>query len=209
MNRFLFLPLCFALITDAYAQGTVLFYNHVPTIGLDAPVFDVGGQNFLAGYPFFAQLYAGPAASSLTPIGFPLVFQTGPGAGHWTAGFDGGYARIITTVAPGDTAFVQVRAFSVVTGQNYEDVLARGGRHGESLVFSVITGGDTKNGTQPPSLPAYLTGLQSFSLTGVDPVPAAPEPTTTALLLTGGLIAGVLRYRSRRRETARPVRGQR
>src|SRR5678815_2369879 len=56
MNRFLFLPVCFALITDAYAQGTVLFYNHVPTIGLDAPVFDVGGQSFLAGWPFYAQL---------------------------------------------------------------------------------------------------------------------------------------------------------
>jgi hypothetical protein len=208
MNRFLFLPVCFALITDAYAQGTVLFYNHVPTIGLDAPVFDVGGQSFLAGWPFYAQLYAGPAASSLTPIGSEVVFQAGPGAGYWI-GFNGGLTRIITTVAPGESAFVQVRVFSVLTGGNYEDVLARGGKHGESLIFSVITGDDTKNGTQPPSLPAYLTGLQSFSLTGVDPaVPAVPEPTTTALLLTGGLIAGVLRYERRRRETARPVRGQ-
>jgi hypothetical protein len=209
MNRFLFVPICFALITDAYAQGTVLFYNHVPTIGLDAPVFDVGGQSFLAGYPFFAQLYAGPAVSSLTPIGSALPFQTGPGAGYWTAGFDGGFTRIITTVAPGESAFVQVRVFSLLTGRTYEDVLAHGGKHGESLISSVITGGDTKNGTQPPGLPAYLTGLQSFSLTGVDPVPAVPEPTTTALLLTGGLVAGVLRYRSRRRETASPVHGQR
>jgi hypothetical protein len=207
MNRFLFLPICFALITDAYAQGTVLFYNHVPTIGLDAPVFDVGGQRFLAGYPFYAQLYAGPAALSLTPVGSALVFQTGAGAGYWTAGFDGGFTRIITTVPPGESAFVQVRVFSNVTGGNYEDVLAHGGKHGESLIFSVLTGGDTKNGTQPPNQPAYLTGLQSFSLTGFDP--EVPEPTTTALLLTGGLIAGVLRYTSRRRETARPVHGQR
>src|SRR5689334_19485123 len=53
-----------ATATVAFAQGTLYFSNHVPSAGLEAPVFDTDGVTGVQGYWFQAQLYAGAAASS-------------------------------------------------------------------------------------------------------------------------------------------------
>ena len=84
--------------------------------------------------------------------------------------------RSIPNVPPGETAFLQVRISSA------------DGKHVESSIFSVTTGGDTRNGTQPPTLPAYLVGLHSITLT--------PEPSTVALFIVAGIVALCARART-------------
>jgi hypothetical protein len=176
---------------QVWAQGTVYFYNHVPSAGLDAPVYDTDGKTPLLGAQFQAQLYAGASAESLGPVGAVAYFTSQPG--YWL-NYDGSLTRIIPGVAAGSVAYAQVRVWSSYSGTTYERAAAVNGKHGQSTVFTVLTGGDTQGGTEPPSFPGYLTELRSFNLTGVDPV---PEPSTMALLLVAG--AGALLWGSRNR----------
>src|SRR6185503_13586679 len=101
---------------------------------------------------YLAQLYAGPDASSLQPIGAAVWF---PGPGRFSSG-----TRTITSVPPGGLATVQVKAWEAAYGTTYEQALAAGGKTGASLIFTVVTG----SAGSPFSPPADLTGLQSFSL---------------------------------------------
>lgn len=161
----------------AYAQGTVNFANIVLSGGarvVDAPVFAADGTTRLAGTGFQAQLYAGPNAGSLAAIGNPTGFLTGTGAGY----FNGG-TRTIDTVAPGANAAIEVRAWDTSSGATFAAASIKGSSPG----LSIATGG---SGT-PPSLPANLVGLQSFSL--------VPEPSTLAL---GALGALALLFRRRK-----------
>ncbi len=74
---------------------------------------------------------------------------------------------------------------------------AAGGKHGQASIFSVITGGVTQNDTTPPTFPAFLTDLKSFSLTGFEP--DIPEPSPGLLLaLAGGLFLGLRQIWPRR-----------
>jgi hypothetical protein len=183
MKNLLFPCLILAVLPAAvFGQGTVYFYNHVPSVGLDAPVFNTDGQTPLTGANFVAQLYGGPDAKDLLPIGDLAVFA-GSQPGYWVS-FGSSLDRTIPTVAPGAEAFVQVRVWSTQLGSTYDQVEAAGGKHGESSVFSVITGGVTQGGTLPPTFPAFLTDLKSFSLTGIEP--DIPEPGTGLLFLLGG-----------------------
>ena len=166
------------MAAGAYAQGTVNFNNRVTgaTPPLDAPVFQgaIGGAR-LDGAQYMAQLYAGPSAGALAPIGAAVPFRSGTGAGYWNPAPDA--TRIIPTVAPGADAFIKVVAWDTTGGfTTYEAFLAAGGK-GESSVFSVKTGGVGA----PPSLPAALVGLTSFAVTPI------PEPTVIALGVIGGL----------------------
>jgi len=180
MKKILLAAACVAATIGALAQGTVNFSNLPGAIGgAGAPIHDTDGTTGLAGTAFFAQLYAGPDAGSLAPIGAAVNFRTGAGAGFVTAA---DLSRAIATVAPGATAQVQVRAWRASDGATYDAAVAAGGHYGFSNVFTVATGG---SGT-PPSLPANLVGLQSFSL--------IPEPSTIAL---GALGAAALLLRRR------------
>lgn len=88
--------------------ATVHFSNRVPqaTPPIDAPIFDIDGATPLEGYAvravlyrspttaftpfpqpllsdnFVAQIYAGPSADSLGPMGYPAGFGTGTNAGY-------------------------------------------------------------------------------------------------------------------------------
>lgn len=145
--------------------GTVVFANYSPAAGIDAPVFDSDGTNRLAGAAFLAQLYAGPDESHLAPVGGAVPFMTGTGAGYVDKG-PGGNVVQIPSVEPGALAFVQMRAWESARGADFETALAGGGRCGRSLVIQVQTGG----AGSPPSVPAALVGLQSFTV-GVEAVP--------------------------------------
>jgi hypothetical protein len=188
MNRPIFLLSLFLSCCAAMAQGTVFLYNHIPAVGLDAPVFDTDGLSLLQGYQFQVQLYAGPTADHLSPVGPAASFGLQPG--YWSS-WGESLDRTIPDVPPGDTAFCQVRVWSFLLGPNYEAVEAADGKHGQSSVFSVTTGGDS-GGTEPPTFPAFLVGLKSFSLTGTEPT---PEPTTIALLATAAALCWFARRR--------------
>jgi len=173
MKRLLAGIACLALCVGAFAQGTVSFNNSATALGVPggAPVFDLDGTTRLAGTAYLAQLWAGPDVNSLTAWGDAVAFRTGAGAGFWNPGADS--TRIIGTVAPGAVAQVQVRAWEAAGGTTYTAAVAGGFKYGSSATLSIATGGVG----QPPSLPAALTGLTSFSL--------VPEPATYALLALG------------------------
>lgn len=173
MKRLLAGIACLALCVGAFAQGTVNFNNSPGAVGgTGAPVFDVDGTTRLEGTAYWAQLFAGPDGSSLAAYGDPLNFRTGAGAGFFnTTGVD--TSRAIGTVAPGAVATIEVRAWEAAGGTSYDQALAGGFKTGASAQFTVATGG----AGVPPSLPANLVGLTSFSL--------VPEPSTYALLALG------------------------
>lgn len=168
-----------ALLVVAYAsqaQGTVNFNNRVSGV-VDAPVFDVNGTTKLEGAAFQAGLYEG---NNL--VGAAVPFRTGAGAGYWNP--VGGADRT-TSVAPGAAVTLTVKAWEASGGATYAAAVAAGAKAGSSEAFTVTTGG----AGSPPSLPANLVGLKSFSLTQV------PEPTTLAL---GALGAAALLFRRRK-----------
>jgi len=173
MKRLLAGIACLALCVGAFAQGTVNFNNSPAAVGgTGAPVFDVDGTTRLAGTAYLAQLFAGVDANSLQPYGAALTFRTGAGAGFFnTTGVD--TSRAITTVAPGAVATIEVRAWEAAGGTTYDSAVAGGFKAGISSAITVTTGG----AGSPPSLPANLVGLTSFSL--------IPEPSTYALLALG------------------------
>jgi hypothetical protein len=176
MKKALMILSSMLVAVGAFAQGTVNFAAKV-TGNYDAPVFldTVGGPN-KAGAGYMAQLYAGPSASALAAIGSPVAFLTGANAGYWRSA-----ALAIPSVAPGATASVQIRAWATSAGATYEQALASGSGFGTSTpILSVVTGG----AGSPPSLPAELTGLTSFAISGGVVI---PEPSVLALGALGGL----------------------
>ena len=128
------------------------------------PVITTYGEK-LDGPRYMAELYAGTDILSLAPIGPPVPFLGGAGAGYFLGG-----TRAIPTVTPGGTATFEVRVWDSFTGATWEKayVRARGG------TFRVVTGG----AGSPPSLPANLAGLKSFFLD-------VPEASTFALGVIG------------------------
>jgi hypothetical protein len=162
----------------------VNFDNSHSAVGFGgAPVYYADATTLVAGTWFVAQLYAGPDANSLAPVGGTLTFRTGAGAGFFnTAGQD--TTRTIPTVAPGANAVVQVRVWDAFF-TSYEAAVSRGGGFGTSGHFTVATGG-------AGAAPANLVGLQSFSLLAMPPV---PEPRTPLLIALGAAL--LLRRRKR------------
>ncbi|MBL9135953.1 MAG: carboxypeptidase regulatory-like domain-containing protein, partial [Verrucomicrobiales bacterium] len=154
--------------------GTLFFSNRNLGVGLDAPVFDTDGVTRLSGDAFVAQLWAGPTADTLAPIGEPLAFRTGDGAGYFFSEI-----RSIPTVAPGNIAYAQVRAWERAAGATFEDAASSNGKHGYSAIVANATG----NVGSPPSLPTYLLGLASFKLST-----APAQFTLTRVVAEGGHI---------------------
>jgi plastocyanin len=157
-------------VVESFAGGTVRFAN-----GTNSLVYDVDGASPLpAGSAYLTQLYAGPDANSLQPIGAAVGFSS---PGRFSSG-----TRTITSVPAGGVATVQVKVWEAAYGQTYEHALAAGGKVGASAVFTVTTGG----GGSPPTIPASLTGLQSFSLmpaAGATPPSITSQPSSRSVLL--------------------------
>lgn len=167
-------PLLTALLTSfalvRFAQGTVNFVNINAGAGLNAPIFLGDGTTKASGAGFTAELLAGPNAANLMSVA-TTGFLTGAGAGY----FQGGVVTI-GSVAPGATAFLQVRVYDTASGSFPWAQANPNGIWGQSSIFSVVTGG----AGSPPSTPAALTGLTSFSV-GL----LIPEPSTLALATLG------------------------
>jgi hypothetical protein len=168
LKRLLVSASALLVLTNLMAQGTVNFANAGG--GVNAPFFDLDGTTRLAGPEYMAQLFAGPSADSLAPVGAPATFLTGGGAGY----FNGGVIAV-PSVAPGEVGWFQVGVWQTLGGTipSYTAALAAGAYYGQSAVFATLTGGVGS----PPSPPMALVGLQSFAL--------IPEPSTWALLAFG------------------------
>ncbi|MGC8988920.1 MAG: immunoglobulin domain-containing protein, partial [Verrucomicrobiia bacterium] len=144
-------------VWPAEVGGTVNFNNIAAPSGVDAPIYDSDGVTKLSGAAFLAQLYAGKAADQLVPVGPAVPFETGVAVGYVCQRFT---SRVIPFVAPGEPVFVQMRVWETAFGATYETAVLAGGKTGASDVLNVVTGG----AGSPPSLPADLAGLKSFSV---------------------------------------------
>ena len=112
---------------SAHGQGTITFALRISTQPplLDAPVFAVDGTNRLTA-PYVAQLWAGPSEGTLAPVGDPVLFRTNA-PGYITA-----TSRTITTIAPGQNAYCQVRAWDSSKGGSLDGALRNGSDWGVS-----------------------------------------------------------------------------
>lgn len=159
----------------AFAQGTVNFAN--VGVGLNSPVLMSDGSTKVAATGFTAELLAGSSAASLASVAT---------TGFLSAGYFNGGPVSIASVAPGSTAFLQVRIYSTASG-SYQSAFNAGvaNTYGISSVFQVATGGVG----QPATPPATLTTLPSITLNGV------PEPSSLALAGLGAAAMLVFRRR--------------
>jgi hypothetical protein len=166
MKKLLFVAALMAATAGAFAQGTVNFANKVAAAGLDAPVLNVDGSK-LAGAAYLAQLYAGPTAGSLAPVGasaFPFKVN-----GYFSAG-----ELTIPGTTVGGTVFAEVRAWAASGGATYEAALSSGAAAGKSEAFTITGLGGNAAGA-PPATPANMVNMKGFQLQAV------PEPSTIAL----------------------------
>ncbi len=179
------LALGLSAASPTHAQGTVNFNNKVFADGIDAPIFDLNvGGTLLSGNVFMAQLYAGPLGTTedkLVATGMAVDFKTGLASGYVNVGTDG--SRTVAGVAPGESAVVQIRAWTTATGSTYEEALASSDSSscaGRSDMLTVLT----QSGLSAQAV--SMAGLQSFAITPV------PEPQ---LLMLGALGIAILLLR--------------
>ena len=132
------------VITSETAE--INFFTWHPD-GVSGRVYDFDGVTPL-GTNFSGQLYAGTndTEEALVPIGTPVSFLSGPGAG---------YIRSATIKLPGvrggDTIYLQLRAWESCLGATYEQALANGSPATRSTVFSAIGHAPIEQGA--PGLP--------------------------------------------------------
>ena len=77
------------------------------------------------GTNWLAQLYAGPDAGALAPVGEPVTFLTGDEAGFFNTGSNA--VRYVESVTPGGLAVVQIKMWMASSGATFEEAMANGG----------------------------------------------------------------------------------
>jgi len=183
MKKILLIAACFVTSIGALAQqGQVNFKNLDSGAGVNAPVLDIDGTTKLNS-AFMAQLYwSTTATGTYTAVSdAPVPFRDGAAAGYWnptgnTPASADSSRGVGSATSAGSTLFLEVAAWNASAGATYEIAKGAPGAHfGLSTPISVVTGG----AGSPPSLPASMVGLTSFSLHVV------PEPATLALGLVG------------------------
>lgn len=116
-------------VLPAISQGTLIFGNHIPISGIDAPVFDIDCATRLEGEGFRAQVYVGLSPDSLSPVGLVQPFRTGINAGYILSQYlvipDTSYTRVYT----------QLRAWEASAGVSFEEAVARGASTDSPISF--------------------------------------------------------------------------
>jgi hypothetical protein len=154
-----------AAVLDVQATGGSVSFSNAT---LRQQVFDTDGVTPLAGDAFLAQLYGGPSANALAPIGAAVPFNSGTVAGYWRGG-----TRFIPTVSPGSPATFQIRVWEMGRGRTFDEAQANGGKLGISAIVQLPSTGGV--GT-PPTLPSPLTGFTSFQVTLSSPPVIVTHP---------------------------------
>jgi len=153
--------------TSSIAQVNFFTYNRTAGFGR---VFRADGTTPL-GTNFLAQLYAGTnsAEAGLVKVGTPVAFLSGTGAGYIRAGIVN-----INGVAPGQTVYLQVRAWDSAAGTSYEAAVTAGRARGKSAIFTLTAGGDVSY------MPLEANNFASFSL-GEPPIITLQPVSATVL----------------------------
>jgi hypothetical protein len=126
--------------------GEINFFTY-HTNGLFGRVLDLDGQTPLnSGY--MGQLWAGTngSESALVPIGNPLPFLDGFGAGYIRGG-----SLKLPGLRGGDTVYLQLRVWEQCAGDTYDRAVANGSATGRSTIFSAVAHATIENGG--PGLP--------------------------------------------------------
>jgi len=173
---------------SAFAQGTVNFNNNVTfATQADRLVYkDVIGSTSggtgpgLVGTQFKAQLYAGPDAANLAPVGAVGAFRVATTAtpGTWSGG------TRTTTFPEGTALILVVKAWDGTTAASYDAAKAAGLYAGQSAPFSY-----TIPATGSPAGAYFMENLRAFAV-------VVPEPGTFALAGLG--ILGLVMARRRK-----------
>ncbi len=124
-----------------------------------AHVFMPDGRTPVAGNNFHVQLYVGPTATTLVPVGGITGFLSSPDR-PCGAGAPWPIPVILPAIKAHTRVFAQLRVWDSNAGATYEAAQAAGGLIGESKVVRVITGSEDAG-------PAPLTGIRNFSLHGL------------------------------------------
>jgi microcompartment protein CcmK/EutM len=176
MKKLIVLTSIVALTGAVLGQGTVNFQ----TIGggVNAQVLTAAGVGAESDY--FGQLFAGPSADSLAPMGAPRAFTQ--------QGYFGPQSVTIDNISAGGAAFVQLRAWAAANGSTWDAATSQAVY--EAGVSPTLALSGTGNPTaSPPTTPVNLVGLQGFQMEVI------PEPSTWALLALG---LGALALRRRK-----------
>jgi len=164
----LLIALAAVFITAAtYGQGTVQFANRDLTSGLDAPIL-LAGTTHGPGADYTAQLFL-VNGTTFTPLTPASTFNATTGT------IADKYIKSVTVevpgVAGGSSATFVVRAWLTSSG-SFDAAISKG--QSANVTVAALGGGGN-----PPSTPAFLAGLTTFTVTAV------PEPTVIALGVLG------------------------
>jgi len=172
---------------SAYAQGTLNFNNRLNAA--TAALVSSSTGTLLLGTGFSAQLFAGSDLASMAPVGAVVPFRPltqATAAGSWA-----GITVTVPTVAPGQSAFLQVYAWDNAGGTYTSFAQAVAGNTAErgwSTVFSSAPlGGQPAGGGLPildPNIVGNATAANNMTAFSLNPV---PEPSVLALAGLGGL----------------------
>jgi len=177
----LLIALAAVLVTVAsYGQGQVNFQNRVGTGGsiVNAPVVIAGTPNG-PGTDYSVQLLLSGAGGSLTPLTPTSTFNA-PGVGAAAISSQYWAAKTVDIAGhfAGESLSFVVQAWKTSLG-TYDAAKASGGGWGTSDPFAVVIGGASSDPSSPPSTPANLTTLKSFTIAPI------PEPSIIALGVLG------------------------
>jgi len=165
----------------SFAQGQVNFANRVGAGGsiLNAPVVRVLDFQTGPGPDYSAQRFRVNADSSLTALTPASTFaKAGTGSAAVASQFWAPQTVTIPGHFAGETLNFKVRAWMTAAGSYDADVAGRG----QSDVFSAVLGGASQDPNTPPSTPANLLNLRSFT------VGVPPEPSTLTIGLLGAAV---------------------
>jgi len=182
MKKILIAVAAMVATVGLWAQGSVNFSNYPAAVR--QAFYDADGTSLL-GPTFYAQLYVGDTAGSLSAVGLPTAFKTTSGAPN---GFFLGGA-VALTQNWGATIFYQAKVYST-SQTSYEAASVIPNQHvGATTVLSMQL--PSKGVSDPPPTAPNMV-FEKLVLTIV-PV---PEPSAIALGVLGGLGLFLLRRRS-------------
>ncbi|MBI4657721.1 MAG: immunoglobulin domain-containing protein [Verrucomicrobia bacterium] len=174
MKKLAFTLAAAVITASAYGQGTVQFNNRVPGL-VDARLVLPDGTG--AGTGWTAQLYAGlegTAVANLKPVVPVTTFRTtSPSAMGYVNPID----LAVPFIAGGIRATLIIRAYN---GSSFETSALRY----ESNPVTVLLGGNNS----PPSAPAVLIGLRTFTQVGQTESPVITVEPQSQIFVAGSTV---------------------